>query len=265
MKGTGTPMKLYFKYLSIHLKSIMQYKLSFLLTSLGQFLGAFSMLLGICFLMARFHQVKGFTMSEVLLCFSIVMIAFSLAEIFARGFDAFSGIVRNGEFDRIMLRPRNEIFQVLASRFELTRFAKVLQAVLVLIFALCTSEVDWTPLKVLGLGGMIVGGVAMFSGLFLVYAALCFFTLEGLEVMNILTDGGRELGRYPLKIYGEGVLRFFTFVVPLACFQYYPFTYLVGRTNDPLVLLTPLICLAFLLPCYALWRFGVRRYKSNGS
>lgn len=34
------------------------------------------------------------------------------------------------------------------------------------------------------------GGVC---GLFIVYAALCFFTTEGLEVMNIFTDGGREI------------------------------------------------------------------------
>ena len=38
-------MRLYLKYVSIHLKSQMQYKMSFLLTMIGQFITAFSALL----------------------------------------------------------------------------------------------------------------------------------------------------------------------------------------------------------------------------
>ena len=97
-------MKLYFRYFSILLKSQMQYKVSFLLVSLGQMFLAVNMFLGIYFLFARFHSVDGFTYSEVLLCLSIILLGFSLAEIFFRGFDAFSSIISNGEFDRMMVR-----------------------------------------------------------------------------------------------------------------------------------------------------------------
>lgn len=87
----------------------------------------------------------------------------------------------------------------------------------------------------------VFGGVIVFSGLFLVYASLCFFTTEGLEVMNILTDGGREFGRYPLSVYGEGFLKFFTYVVPLALFQYYPLLYITGRSENLLYMFLPVI------------------------
>ena len=117
----------------------------------------------------------------------------------------------------------------------------------------------------LGLVFLLLGGTAYFAGLFLIYAAFCFFTLEGLEFMNILTEGGKEFGAYPLAIYGKGMLAAFTFVLPMACFQYYPFLYLTGRSADPWLLLTPACCFLFLLPCYVFWRFGVRRYKSSGS
>ena len=36
---------------------------------------------------------------------------------------------------------------------------------------------------------MALGGVGLFSALFLIYAALSFFTLEGLEFMNLFTHG----------------------------------------------------------------------------
>ncbi|MCI8624270.1 MAG: hypothetical protein HFG26_11520 [Provencibacterium sp.] len=258
-------MKLYLRYLSIHFKGMLQYKLSFLLSSAGQLLHAFSSLLGLYFLMNRFHTVAGFSLHEVLLCYAVVMSAFALAEMFARGFDMFAGMIGNGEFDRILVRPRGAIFQVLAARLELTRWTKLLQALLVLAYAMAVGGVRWDGLRILGLLFMILGGTAMFSGLFLVYASFCFFTLEGLEFMNIFTDGGREYGRYPVSIYGKRLLRFFTFVVPMACFQYYPFLYLIGRSSNPACLLAPAACFVFLIPCYAFWRFGLRRYRSTGS
>jgi len=258
-------MKLYLKFFAMHLKSLMQYKVSFFMTALGQFLVSFTALLGLWFMFMRFNQVEGFTFSEVLLCFATVLVAFSLAECFGRGFDVFPRMIGNGRFDRILVRPRGEVYQVLASQMEFTRVGRLLQAVAVFCYALPASGVVWSWDKVLTLFMMIACGAAVFFGLFLIYAAFSFFTLEGLEFMNILTDGGREFGRYPFSVYGKGVLRFLTYVVPLALFQYYPLLYLLGREQSVLYMLTPLISLLFLLPAYAFWRFGLSRYKSTGS
>ncbi len=213
----------------------------------------------------RFNSVEGFTYSEVLICFSVVLIAFSLAECFFRGFDTFSGVISNGEFDRIMLRPRNTMFQVLASKLEITRLGRFFQAAVILIYAILNCGVIWTADKIFTLVTMIIGGTALFSGLFIIYASICFFTIEGLEFMNIFTDGGREYGKYPMSIYGDYVLKFFTYIIPLACVQYYPFMYLIGRTKNVLYTLTPLAAFIFLIPCLILWKIGVRHYKSTGS
>ncbi len=258
-------LRLYRHYISIVVRGMMQYKVSFLLTSLGQFLVSFNVFLGIYFLFQRFHQVKGYSYSEVLLCYAIVLMEFSLAEMWARGFDRFSGIVRNGEFDRVLVRPQGEILQVLGSEFELTRLGRMFQAGCMLIYAFCTVEVSWTTGKVCTFLFMLIGGMAVFAGLFLIYAALCFFTLDGLEFMNVLTDGAREYGKYPLDIYGKRILQFATVVIPYGLVQYYPLQYILGRVTSPVYIFLPLLAVAFLLPCYGLWRFGVRHYKSSGS
>lgn len=258
-------MKLYMKYCSIIFQSQMQFKSSFFMTMLGQFLVSFSMFAGIYFMFARFNSVKGFSFNEVLLCFAIILTSFSISECFVRGFDSFSNTISNGEFDRIMVRPRNEIFQILASKIEFTRVGRLLQAIIIFIYAIPTSEVIWTLDKILTLVLMIIGGVCLFAGLFVIYASFCFFTIEGLEFMNIFTDGGREFGKYPLSIYGDGVLKFFTFIIPLALVQYYPLTYLLGRTENVLYMFFPITGFVFLIPSYIFWRFGVSHYKSTGS
>lgn len=268
MKRNGNPIRsirLYMRYVSIHVRSTMQYKASFFLMIFGQLLTSFSAFLGIFFLFQRFHSVKGYTYSQVLLCFSIVLLQFSIAEMYARGFDLFPGIVKQGEFDRVLVRPRSEILQVLGSRFEFTRIGRMMQSLIIFSYAVCTCQVTWTFPKVLTVLFMLIGGIALFSGLFLVYASLCFFTLDGLEFINVFTDGGREYGKYPIDVYGKRMMQFATVIIPYTLVQYYPLQYLLGRTANPLYVALPLAALLFLIPCYLLWRVGVRRYQSSGS
>ncbi|HZJ58235.1 MAG TPA: ABC-2 family transporter protein [Clostridia bacterium] len=258
-------MRLYIKYISIHFKSQMQYKASFFLTIIGQFLMSFTVLLGLYFMMDRFKTVGGFTLEQVFLCFAVVLMAFSLAECFARGFDLFPQMLSNGEFDRVLVRPRGIIFQVLAGKVEFSRLGRLMQATMVFSYAIPKSCVVWTWDKILTLLLMVVCGMLIFFGLFLIYASFTFFTIEGLEFMNVLTDGGREFGTYPYSIYGDGILKFVTYIIPLALFQYYPLLYLLDIKKDIFYMLTPLLGLLFLVPCYLFFLFGLSRYKSTGS
>jgi len=258
-------MKLYGKVAAMTLKSQMEYKASFSMMLLGQLIVSFSSFLGVFFMFDRFESVNGYRYEEVLICFAVMLMAFSLAEFFFRGFDRFPSLILNGTFDRILLRPRNEIFQVMISLMDFTRLGRLLQAVLVLIYTVPASGVLWTADKVLTLILMLLGGVVVFASLFFLYAGISFFTIEGLEFMNILTDGGKEFGKYPFSVYGEGVLKFVTYIVPLALVQYYPFTYLVGRSDNWYFMLLPVCAMLFVIPCYAFWRFGVRHYSSAGS
>lgn len=258
-------MKLYGEYMRVHLKSIMAYRVSFLLMTLGQFLVSFNVFLGVFFMFQRFSQVEGFTYAECLLCFSIVLLAFSIAECFFRGFDTFPQILRNGELDRMLVRPQSIMLQVLGSKMEFSRIGRFLQAVLMLAFVLAQKVIQWSSLKIICLILMVVGGVVLFSGLYILFAGFCFFTLEGLELMNVFTDGAREYGKYPLSIYGKGLLRLTTFVVPYALFQYYPLLYLLGRTDRWEAVFLPLGTSLFLIPAIIVWRWGLKNYQSNGS
>ena len=257
--------ELYAQYVSLNVRSAMQHKASFFLQIVGQLLTSMTTFLGIAFMFMRFDQVAGYTYSEVLVCFSIVLLQFSLAEMFARGFDAFSSLVRKGEFDRVLVRPRSTILQVLGARFELTRLGRLMQAAIVFAYGMTASAIEWTAFRVLTLTSMLLGGMLLFAGLYLVYAAFCFFTLEGLEFMNVFTDGGREYGKYPIDVYGDKMKKFTTFVVPYALVQYYPLQLLIGRSDCWYYALYPLGTVFFLAACYAFWRFGVRRYTSSGS
>ena len=135
-------MRLYGKYLAMLLKTQLVYKASFAMTVVGQFLVSFTAFLGVYFLYDRFHEVEGYSFAEVLLCFAVTLTAFSLAECFARGFDVFPRLIRTGALDRILLRPRSVVFQVLTSNMDFSRLGRLAQAFFMLAYALPASGVD---------------------------------------------------------------------------------------------------------------------------
>ena len=128
----------------------------------------------------------------------------------------------------------------------------------------------WTLPKIALVITAVVGGACLFAGLFVLQATMCFWTTESLEIVNTVTDGGRETGQYPLTIYRDWFRRFFTFVIPLACVTYFPALAILDR-RDPLgtSLLfqywAPLTGVAFLFVALQVWKIGVRHYRSTGS
>lgn len=257
-------MRLYWKFFSIHLKSEMAYPASFFLSCAGRLLVTVNSLLGIIVIMWRFGAIGDYTAGEVLLGFGVVMTAFNIAECFARGFDVFSKIVREGTFDRLVVRPRGLVFQVICQDMRMASLPNIVLGSLVILYGARASGIAWTVPKALVLLSMVACGSLLFFGVFLVYAALCFFTMEGLEFINIFTDGIRTFSQFPFDIYGKGVLFFTTAVMPMAMVQYWPLQYLMGK-GRAIYGMFPVLSLWFLIPCWLAWRLGIRHYASAGS
>ena len=249
----------------MNLESQMQYKKSFFMTILGQFLTAFTGFLGIKFLFSYVDSIAGFSYHDVILCFGIVTFSFSLGEFMGGGMATFAGVLGNGEFDRALVRPQNLILQILSPRVDFTRAGLLIQAIGVLLYVIPRSGIEWDLKKIVTLILMIVCGSILFFALFLFKATFSFFTIQNLDFMNIFTYGAKEYGKYPWGIYGKAVLSILTYLIPLAVVQYYPLLYLIGKRTNDIYMIFPILSLLFLVPCYLFFSYGVRKYKSTGS
>ena len=198
-------MKLYWNLFLMNLKSQMQYRMSFFMTVLGQFLTAFASFFSLAFIFERIDAVDGFTYGQVFLCFAVVVSAFSVGELFGGGLAAFSRILGDGSFDRALVRPRPVLLQILVPNFDFTRLGLLVQAAVVLCWAVPASGVAWTVPKALALVLMIVCGAVVFFAMFLLKAACTFFTTESVQFLDIFTYGARQFGRYPFSVYGKQV------------------------------------------------------------
>lgn len=258
---------LFFKLIAVSFRSQMQHRASFFMLTSAYFLSTFIDIVGMWVLFDRFKMVKGWSLKEVAIIYGIMHIGFSIPEAFARGFDNFGQLIKNGDFDRILLRPMGTLYQMASREIQWMRLGRFLQGAIVLGWGCCEQQISPISWEAATISLAIVGTAALFYALFIVQATLTFWTTETLEVMNITTFGGLEVGQYPITIYTPLLRGFFTFIIPLACVAYTPIATLLQRTTIPLWLGTaaPLSGLLFLALAVMLWKVGVRHYSSTGS
>jgi ABC-2 type transport system permease protein len=265
-------LQLYFHYVSISFRAQMQYKVSFLLQTVGHLLVTAIEFFGIWALFGRFEQIGVWSLPEVALFYGLVNSAFACADALGRGFDQFGKVVKNGDFDRLLLRPRHTVLQLLGTEVTLKRMGRLIQGLVVISWSLSTLQIPLTLPMLWLLGTAFLGSVALFIGIVIFQATLTFWTIESLEIMNILTYGGVETAQYPFSIYRQWFQRFFTFLVPLACVSYFPLLAVLNKTSIAsfsapvwVCYLSPTAGLLFLWLALQLWKVGERYYCSTGS
>jgi ABC-2 type transport system permease protein len=261
---------LYARLVGAQIRSQLQYRMSFALQAFGQAAATLVDLIALILLFQRFPSMAGWSLGEVAFLYALGGIAFALSDMICGGFDMLGITIQTGTFDRVLTRPAGAFVQTVGSDFALRRLGRVAQALVAMVLALSLIEVDWTALKLLVGLSAVVSGVVIFAAIWVIGAAVTFWTVQTSEVTNVFTYGGSELVAHPMNIYADWLRRFFTFVVPLAFVAYLPALYILER-EDPLGLpsvlqfSSPLVAAAFFLVAHGAWSLGVRHYQSTGS
>lgn len=257
-------LSLYLRYIAISIRAQLTYRATFAMKALGQLLVTGIEFFGIWALFSRFGSLAGWTLREVALLYGMIDVGFALADAVGRGFDKFDTLLKAGDFDRMLLRPRSVVLQLLGHELQLMRIGRFTQGLAILIWA--SVPLPWTPATAALLLVSILATSCLFLGLVVLQATSAFWTIEGLEVWNAFTYGGNYAAQYPMSIYRRWFQRFFTAVIPLALASYYPARAILGRDElGPVHVLGPLAGFAFLALTFGAFRIGIRRHASTGS
>lgn len=256
---------LYKKYAKMHLKSAMQYKFNMFLLGFSSSLLSLAEIISVWLLFQNFKSVGYWGFYEAALMYGIITFAFAFVETFARGFDEFSSIIKDGTLDRLLVRPVNIYKQIFGSKIEFSRLGRVILGLIVSIIAIINLNVEWTLVKILVLLGSFACACFIIFGLMLFIAGITVFSVESLEVLNILTYGSKELSFYPINIYNKWLTRIFTFIIPVACFNYLPLSYLMGHANNLIYALSPFIGMLFIIPCILFFNWSLKKYQGTGT
>ena len=263
-------IKLYWKSMGILLKSQLQYPASFIMQTIAQLVMEGGELLAVILIVDRFDSLNQWMPGDLYFFFGIMSVTFYLTEFLGRGVTgAFPGMVRSGQLDTLLLRPRGVLTQVLCSAIDPRRIACIAVGTTALILGSKMAGVEWTLLKALALTEAVLLGVMLVLGLFLIEAVLCIHSVKSVELTNALTYGGRSACQYPIDIFPRPLRVLFTVVAPFALTLPVPAAYILGKPlygwPDWMAFFTPLAGAAAFWILYAVFQKAMKFYRSTGS
>ena len=164
-------LRLYGRSMAILIKSQLQYPLSFFLQTVAQLIMEGGEMLAVILLMDRFDHLNQWTPGNLYFFFGLMSVTFYITECFGRGITGnFPSMVRSGQLDTLLIRPRGILTQVLCSAVDPRRITCIAVGTVSLVMGSRMSAVAWSAGKALLLAESIFCGFWLILGLFLIEA-----------------------------------------------------------------------------------------------
>ena len=262
--------RIYVRLVGARIRGQLQYRASFVLNLVGATLISFLDFAAILVLFHNIDALGGWSVEEVAFLYGIASVSFALTDLAIGHLDELPGMIRQGTFDAILVRPLGSLFQVVASDFALRRLGKAFQGLAVAAVAIAALDVEWTAGRVAVTGLTVVSGVAIYAGIWIAVASVAFWAVDSIEFANAFTYGGNFLSEYPVNIFGSWLRRLVIFVVPLAFVVYFPALYVLDKDDElgyprAFEFAAPFVAVATWVAAALVWRTAVRHYRSVGA
>ena len=251
------------------LRSELQYRANFLIMAL---MGIVYQCTGFAFIwvvLARFQALAGWTLGEVAFLYGLRLIMHAINGALTGGLYSLEWKVRQGEFDRYLVRPMPPLLQLMCERIHVSIAGDLIGGLALFAAAASLVAVNWTPLALLYLVLAVFGGALVELALRVLFSALAFRFLSANAFMSVLDTVFSNFTNYPLNIFGSVLEFLLTFGVPLAFMAYFPAVVLLGRTGElqvsPIFAYgAPLAGIVWLCVALLVFHHEMRNYQSAG-
>ena len=178
-------------------------------------------------------------------------------------------VVRQGEFDRYLLRPIDPLMQLMTRRFQITAVGDLVFGAVLLIITSVAAPVSWSPAYAVYLLAAVLGSAMVEAAVLLAFSALSFRLLVSGPLMTVANGVFVTFGPYPLSVLPRTVSYLLTFLLPLAFAAYFPAAVLLGRSDELFVptwlaACSPLVGVILFAAAVAFFHRQTRHYSSPG-
>ena len=260
----------YARYWWINLLTMLEYRANFVMWAFFTIIYHGTAIVALWVTLRNFPSINGWNFRETAFMYGLWMLGHSLHNTLFTGVGSVPEFVREGRFDRFLVRPLDPLFQAITVPQQVWPDELILA---VIYFCVATSfagvRVDW--IFVLYVPFVAIGGALIDFGINLAIATASFWFTRIDSLRWVFMSLEQEFSRYPISIYQRGVRIALTFALPFAFMNYFPATYLLHKSEDGLHLnpavglLTPLVGAVCVAAGYAFWRVGIDRYQGTGS
>ncbi|HHB1651125.1 ABC transporter permease [Bacillus sp. TE8-1] len=221
------------------------------------------------FVLNSFNSLNGWTFNELAFIYGLSLISHALVVIFFIQSWHMSGMVINGEFDRLLLRPMNVFFQFSSSNINFVGFIDLIPAIIIFSYGCIAIGFEWTLINILKLLFSIIGATLIQCAIFIIIGTISFWTKKSSSLTWLTLEIIERTTMYPIAIFPIAI-RFLLTVVPIGFITYYPSLDLIGKKTSfkpiiPYSILTLLIGIIAFVICIVLFNRGLKQYESSGS
>jgi len=257
-------IRLYYWYLRVNWLSLMAYPVTFITMNLAGVAYSLGSVATVWVLFSRIHAIGQWSFPQVLLIYGLSILSRSLFHLFWVELITIPGMIRMGDIDRILTRPLNPLYQVVAGYLDNDDWGELLTSIFLV----------WTSLGMLGqrtvwsMAWVLISGISgslIFASVHIVGNATAFFTIES-SGFTSLAWAVDEFTRYPADIYSKGIQTLITWIIPVAFASFYPAQLIFG--NGRLIRMaqaTPIVALITFACAYWFWGKAMDAYQGVGN
>jgi len=249
----------------------LQYRLDSFVATLAVFVREAANIIVIYLALLKFDKINGWNIDEMLFLFSILFLTYAIVVALFADLRDFSSMIREGRFDRLMVRPRGLLYQLILNNADvLATMGHGTLGILLFLISAGRVGIVWDLSTIIYYISAIIGGVLIQGGIFIFFSALSFYFVETNSIREIFYWNMRKFAGYPISIYSKVIQMLMIYVIPFAFVNYFPAQYLLRKEDmalypDVYMYMAPLVGVALYVLAYVFWRVSVKRYTSTGN
>lgn len=257
-------IKLYFSFLLASLKEILIYRVDCIVGVVSQIV---SQLVEIIFIWIAFQNTEnlaGWNFKQVFLLYGITLIAIGIADFcFDALYDLGPKYIKNGEFDKIMLRPVHPLLSIIGSSRAFTAIGYLGLGFTITISMFIKLSIPVTILLILKILFFSIIGALIIGAINTICSITSFWTYRSNEFIWSFFKM-YTFAQYPIDIYNKFIKILITVILPFAFVSYYPTMDYLG-INKYMIYLSPIIAIILWIVAVKLWNFALKKYRSTGN
>lgn len=263
MKKVATLARLFVWNSSLSISRNIQYRFNFLA---GTVITVLFSLIGPLVQYLLFTQTKGFPnwdLNQIILFQGVLLLTVGLKNtLFGNTKNQFIGLIRNGDFDRLLLKPFSPVGLLMATSFTMEGVGTLVAGMAIVVYAMIKLNIVVSFWAMVLFGICIIAGLLFNAALDIIHCSVIILTVADGGVQGIM-NAYLRFSEYPLEIYPKYIQLLFITLLPLAIFIYYPAQALLGRVDLKL-----LYCFFGVMVFFALslrlWNSVLKKYVSAG-
>lgn len=270
--------KLYFDFLKLHLKIILEYRSDFMIGVFAVLIEQINMFLLTILVFSQIDVLDNFNIYEMFLMYGFFVLVKGIDHFYNDNIWSFAwNKIKDGRFSEILLRPINPIFYIVMEKVEISGLSETIIGIIIITLSGHILHLTLGVIDTLLLVTLLICGLIVFFAIKLLFSAPAFWTVccgefmtAGIEISNT--------SKYPLTIYKNVIVqKILLYLLPFPIAAYFPTIFCLKRDTGKVYLLNKsiggyeiilysvIVTFVLLFISVKVWYKGLRRFEPTGT